>query len=87
MIKLKKYKKNDKVEVWWLDAHFDASWLSADEASTIPDEVYCKSVGYFTKYTKDVIVLSTSIGEKKKSTQRDRNVIPLGMVRKIHKLR
>lgn len=81
---MRKYKLNDKLEIFWLDACSDVDWQSIESASKRPKEVDCKTVGYFTKTDKDLLYISHSIGTKE-NTKRDVMTIPLGTIKKIQK--
>lgn len=80
-----KLRKNDLIEIEWIDAYDNPAWLSEAEARKEPPEVHSKSVGYYLRRTKDLIFISASIGKTKKC-DRDRRVIPRGTIKKITRL-
>ena len=77
--------KNDLIEIEWVDAHDTSDWLTEEEAKKRPPEIDCKSVGYYLRRDKELIYISSSIGKMKKG-ERDRKVIPRGMIKRIRKL-
>lgn len=78
-------KKNTLIEVEWVDIVSDSSWLSEQKAVDYP-VTQCKSVGYFINKTKSVLRLSAMI-QLCKDPERDVTVIPLGVVKKIRRLK
>ena len=63
-MKIKK-KFGDKVDLTWLDACEVSGWKSLDDALKIPDEVYCKTRGYFLGQDKDFVTIAHTIGKGK----------------------
>lgn len=80
-----KLKKNDLIEITWVDIVSDSAWLSEQKANEYPP-TQCKSAGYFLNRTKNVIRLSASI-QCGKDNERDMTVIPNGVIKKIRKLK
>ncbi|KKK51886.1 hypothetical protein LCGC14_3110480 [marine sediment metagenome] len=78
-------KKNTLIEIEWEDIVSDSAWLIEEVAVKEP-LTQCKSVGYFLNKTKEVIRLSSSI-QLGKDSERDVIVIPLGVVKKIRRLK
>lgn len=78
-------KKNTLIEVEWLDIVADSAWLSEQKASEFP-VTPCKSVGYFLNKDKNVLRLSGTI-QTGNSNERDINVIPIGVVKRIRRLK
>lgn len=78
-------KKNTLIEIVWDDIVADAVWLSEQKAAEFP-VIQCKTAGYFLNKTKKVIRISPTIqinGDK----ERDIVVIPMGVVKKIRRLK
>ena len=76
---MKKYKKNTVLAIDWIDAKVNTEWLDADEAEERP-EIFCQTVGYYLKHDKEIIWLSSSIGDDE---QREQSVIPIGCITRI----
>ena len=79
------YKFNERIEIEWLDVVEDPSWMTMEEATKVPTDVYCRAIGYFLKEDDNFIWISTTIGRRRKST-RSRTIIPKGMIQKIRRL-
>lgn len=80
---LPKLRKEDVIEVHWIDITTTASWKTIEEAENyIPTS--CYSVGYFLNEDKDVIRLSAT---KNDEGERDVNVIIKGCIQSIGKLK
>ena len=80
-----KLRKDDLIEVDWIDAHGDAAWKSEDDARKTPPEVYVRSVGYYLRSSPELIFMSQTISKERKG-DRDQHVIPRGTIKKIKKL-
>ena len=80
------YKKNQRLEIEWLDVHTNATWLSEAEARSVPPEVYCKTIGYFLQEDDTFIWLSSMVSTRQRKGERDRIIIPKGMITKTRKL-
>jgi len=59
---MKKKKFGDRVTITWIDSLEIAGWKPLSEAIEIPDEVFCKTTGYFLNQTKDFITIAHTIG-------------------------
>lgn len=82
-MKLPKLKYNDIVEIIWLDAVSDSSWRHEEKVERdVP--VVCYSVGYFVVQNKTAIVVSPDWNNSK---ERSSTLVPLGMIKKIRKLK
>ena len=82
-MKTPKLRRNDIVEIHWIDITITTSWKSTEEAENyIP--VGCQSVGYFLNEDDDVIRISAS---KNNEGERDVNVIIKGCIKSISKLK
>ncbi|KKM27142.1 hypothetical protein LCGC14_1577700 [marine sediment metagenome] len=79
-----KLKKNQLIEIRWLDITSDGSWLKPATVEKFP-AVDCLSVGYFLNQDKKVIRLSSMVNSN--DGERDVTAIPLGCVEKIIKLK
>lgn len=82
-MKLPKLKKEDIIEVHWLDITSTASWKTTDEAECYI-AVTCHSIGYFLNEDDDVIRISAT---KNDEGERDVNVIVKGCIKSISKLK
>lgn len=80
-----KLRKDELIEVEWIDAHGDTEWKSEEDARKTPPGVYVRSVGYYLRCSPDFIFMSQSISKAKKG-DRDQHVIPRGTIKKITKL-
>jgi len=78
-------KKNTLIEVEWDDIVSDSAWMSEQKAADYP-VTQCKSVGYFVNKTKKVLRLSAMI-QLDRDPERDVTVIPLGVVKRIKRLK
>jgi len=78
-------KKNTKIEVEWDDIVSDSAWMSERKAVDYP-VTQCKSVGYFVNKTEKVLRLSATI-QLGKDPERDVTVIPIGVVKRIRRLK
>lgn len=78
-------KKNTLIEVCWDDIVADSAWLSELKASYYP-ATECKTVGYFLNKTKTVLRLSATI-QLCDRPERDIIVIPVGVIKKIRRLK
>lgn len=82
-MRVPKLKYNDIVEIIWLDPTSDSGWRHEDKVKKdIPAIWY--SVGYFVTQDKATIVISPDWNNSK---ERSSTVVPLGMIKKIRKLK
>ena len=81
------YKKNDRLEIDWLDVVDENSWMDSNMHTHTPPEAYCRSIGYFYKESDIGIWISPSINHLKQDGQRSEVFIPKGMIQKIKRLR
>jgi hypothetical protein len=59
-------KFGDKIYVEWNDAYSsDNSWVSFENAIEIPEEVFCKTSGFFVHKTKDYLIIANTVGNTK----------------------
>ena len=82
-MKLPKLKREDIIEVHWLDITSTTSWKTTDEAETYI-AVGCHSIGYFLNEDDDVIRISDT---KNDEGERNVNVIIKGCIKSISKLK
>ena len=84
--KFPKLKKNDLIEVEWVDIETSGEWKTDKDASTAKCPT-CKTCGYFINKTNGVLRISHSIGvpepDDKELPDRDLTVIPYSVVRNI----
>lgn len=81
-----KLKKGDRIEVYWRDHTSLHGWRSEADVDKNAFCSPCKSMGYFYKKTKKDFILSRTI-ETDSKDRLETEIIPLGMVEKIKKLR
>jgi len=74
---LKKLRKNDIIEVIWLDATADSRWLLEENIVKKPLEK-CKTVGYFFDADRTALKLSMSVATT--DGQRDVMIIPTNCI-------
>jgi len=82
-LKLPKLKRENLIEVHWIDITSTTSWKTTEEAESYI-AVGCQSVGYFLNEDDDVIRLSAT---KNDEGERDVNVIVKGCIKSICKLK
>ena len=75
---MRKYKTDQRIEVFWLDTVQDPKWQSKESMNKVPDAL-CVTLGYFYKYDKEYLYMSHTISGK----ERDKTTIPLGSIKKI----
>ena len=80
-----RYRKNQLLEVTWIDAETTSAWSEEDEAKKPPSATF-KTVGYYTAQDKDYLYLSWTIGVEKDNKTRSKDVIPRGCIKDIKKL-
>ena len=80
---MKKKKFGDRVTITWTDACTMDGWKSVSEAIKIPDEVFCKTLGYFLNQTKDFITIAHTIGLSSKNDVTGVLHIPKAWITKI----
>ena len=73
---------NTKIEIEWIDAATEPTWLSVEKAMARPSDVDCLTIGYFIKQDEEFLYISHSRSTSLDGT-RDRTVIPLGCIKKI----
>ncbi len=83
-MKLPRLKRNDPVEVLWVDILQDPSWQSSDVASE-SQPALCRSLGYYLNCERGCLRISESLN--KDLDQRSVQIFPLGVVLKVRKLR
>lgn len=82
-MKLPKLKREDIIEVNWIDITTTSSWKTLEEAECYVATM-SHSVGYFINEDDDVIRIS---GTKNDEGDRDVNVIVKGCIKSISKLK
>jgi len=82
-MKVPRLKFNDIVEVIWLDATSDSGWRNEEKVKKDAPAV-CHSVGYFSSQSQTALIISPD-----RNSLKDRSsvVIPLGMLKKVRKLK
>lgn len=82
-LKLPKLKRDDLVEIHWLDITSTTSWKTTEEAETYI-AITCHSVGYFLNADEEVIRISDT---KNDEGERNVNIIIKGCIKSISKLK
>ena len=72
-----------KIYIEWLDACECAGWKTCDSALKIPDDVFCKTNGFFLNKTKDFVTLAHTMGRGRNNDVTGIFHIPLGMIKKV----
>ena len=78
-----KLKRDDLVEIHWIDITSTTSWKTTEEAENYI-AVGCQSVGYFLNEDDNIIRISAT---KNNENERDVNVIIKGCTKSISKLK
>jgi len=79
--RMRKYKLNQQLEVFWLDTVQDPKWQSEEQMNADPHAL-CATIGYYYKHDKQYLYLSHTISGK----DRDKTTIPLGTIKKVVRL-
>ena len=74
---MRKFRKNQRIEIDWIDTVQDPSWKSEEKARQRPD-CDCITIGYYLKHDKELLYVSQTISGK----QRDITTIPIGCIKK-----
>ena len=83
------YMKIDKkfghpIEIEWIDAcGADDVWQSVDDASTVPDDVYTFTRGWYVSHDKEFIVVCRDKGKTKDYDIGGVLCIPIGSIKEI----
>lgn len=77
-MRVRKYKFNQKLEVFWMDIVEDPAWIDAEEMDKRP-EADCMTLGYYHHHDKEFLYLSHTVSGK----ERSKTTIPLGTIKKI----
>ena len=75
---MRQYKKNQKIEVDWIDTVQNSAWMSETKAAERPDDADCQTIGYYYKHDREFLYLSHTISHK----ERDKTTIPLGCIKR-----
>lgn len=87
-MRIPKLKYNQLVEIVCSDISEDSCWQSEEKVKN-KKLLVVKTVGYYLCHDKEKIIVSSMVDEKERPEDRERSstVIPLGMVKKIRKLK
>lgn len=87
-MKVPKLKYNQLIEVTCSDISEDSSWQDEDKVRKKKLKTVC-TVGYYLCHTKDCFTISSMIDleEKQEDKERSSTLIPIGMIKKIRKLK
>jgi len=83
-MKARKLKKNQLVEVEWVDIVSTADWLTEEKAMNYPATI-CKDVGYVAISDDKLLRISSSI--QTNDTERNVTVIPWSVIGKLRKIK
>ena len=78
---MKRFKKNQRIEVFWYDTVQDPKWQTQEQMDKEPD-CLCATMGYYYKRDKQFLYLSHTIS----SNERDKTTIPLGTIKEVQRL-
>ncbi len=76
---MRRYKKNQKLEIAWLDIIHDSGWVSEVNAGKRPN-CDCLTIGYYLRHDKELLYISSTISN---FNDRDKITIPLGCIKKV----
>ena len=79
---MRKYKKNQRLEIDWIDVIQNSNWMTEAEASQRP-KCDCQTIGYYLKHDKELLYISSTISN---FNDRDKMTIPLGCIKKVKEL-
>ena len=87
-MKVPKLKYNQLVEITCSDITEDSAW-QPEEKVRKKEAIIVRTVGYYLCHNKDQLTISSMIDVKEKPEDRERSstIIPIGMVKKIRKLK
>ena len=75
---MRKYKFNQKLEVFWIDTVEDSAWTGTNGMKKRPD-ADCMTLGYYHHHDKEFLYLSHTVSGK----DRSKTTIPLGTIKKV----
>jgi hypothetical protein len=78
---MRRYKKNQRLEVYWLDTVQDPKWQTKEGMEKEPDAL-CLTIGYYYKHDKQYLYISHTISGR----DRDKTTIPLGAIKRTVRL-
>lgn len=78
-----KRKFGDRITITWQDACEMSGWRTVSDAIKIPDEIFCRTIGYFINQTKDFITIAHTIGLSDKNDVTGVMHIPRKWIQKI----
>lgn len=73
----------EKIYIEWIDAYAESDWESVNEASKIPDEVYCYTNAFFLGQTKDFVIVVHTKGKTIKNDVMGKLIIPKAWICRI----
>ena len=79
---MRRYKRNQKLEVFWLDTVQDPKWQTKESMEKEPDAL-CTTIGYYYKHDKQYVYLSHTLS----GHDRDKTTIPLGAIKRVVRLK
>ena len=74
---MRRYKPDTLLLIVWRDIVEDPAWQTVEQATTLPLEGLCCSVGFFNKHDKECLYLSNTVS----NSERNSLVIPLGCIK------
>lgn len=92
--KIKSLKKDDRIEVFWVDAgDLDSiegfTWIDQKEAIKGIKPIPVRTIGYFLAFRTNNLVICHNIefSDKKAKSVANRGIIPIGCITRIIKLK
>ena len=76
---MRKYKQDQRIEVFWIDAEHDPKWQDK-ESMDKPPKSLCVTLGYYYKHDRDYLYMSMTLGGEVRG---DKMTIPLGTIKKV----
>jgi len=75
-------KWGDKIYVEWTDACSDSEWKNFEQSMDIPNEVFCRTYGFYLGQKEGFIIVAHTIGKGPGNDIAGRLLIPIKWVRK-----
>jgi hypothetical protein len=79
---MRRYRKDTRLEVEWVDIVQHAEWMNEENAAE-PPEALCHTLGYYLTHDDEFLYLSSTVSGK----ERDRTALPLGVIKKVRTVR
>ena len=73
----------DPITVEWIDACERSGWMTVESATTVPDEVYVTTRGFYLTHSKEFLTVAASVGKAKANDVGGVWHIPRAWIKKI----